>query len=118
MAEALVEVDQEAKDAKLRLENSIELPGWGSSDWAGENYLERLNATDEKVKEEKDKFVQRKRQSPIVVNRNLSSKFAKYFVKELPSQFKNEDEYKMNMNTRSGPEWNTSSGMQRKIQPE
>jgi len=104
--------DAEKKDGGME----ISMMGWGGA-WAGSNYKEKLvqNQLDQEA-ELKD-YCNQKKKRPIYVNRKLSKKFEKYFVKDVPQGYANAAEYTLKMRDALGPEWSTGTGSHDRVKP-
>jgi len=115
IAQRELEDQDEIKSSDGRDKDDM-LMGWGGA-WAGNNYKEKLKEKEQQHDAELKDQCNQKKKRPIYVNRKLSKKFEKYFVKDVPQGYANASEYTLKMRDALGPEWSTGSSSHDRVKP-
>ncbi|CAD8121968.1 unnamed protein product [Paramecium sonneborni] len=117
-------IDEKIKDMEEELPpEPVNTKGWGC--WAGIGIKERKPLSQEQILQNKIKKIreiQKKRQDAkldnVIISEKRDSKFAKYLVPKLPSEFTNSEQFDQLHTLPLGPEWNSLTSHQALTQPQ
>ncbi|CAD8072335.1 unnamed protein product [Paramecium primaurelia] len=117
-------IDEKIKDMEEELPpEPANTKGWGS--WAGFGIKEKKPLTQEQILQNKIKKIreiQKKRQDAkldnVIISEKRDTKFSKYLVPKLPSEFTNSEQFDQLHTLPLGPEWNSLTSHQALTQPQ